>query len=82
MSTAVSSSIAVVASRSLRSDTAAANESQCDLLENIKSQITSLYDNSRILLRDWLLPRCPPIPLVVDNEREAYDRRSKRVLED
>ena len=42
VSTASSSSTAVVASRSLRSDTAAANKIQCDLLENIKSKITSL----------------------------------------
>ena len=82
VSTVSSSSIAVAAPRPLRSATSAANQSQHDLLANIQTKTMGLHDNYQILLRDWLLPRCPPIPFVVDNEREAYDRRSKRVLED
>ena len=82
VSTASSSSTAVVASRSLRSDTAAANEIQCDLLENIKLKITSLHDNYQILLRDWLLPLCPPISLVFDHVQEAYYQKKQRDSED
>ena len=81
VSTASSYSTAIIASRSLRSDTAAANENQCDLLESIKQRITSLYDNSRILLRDWFLPLCPPIPLVVDHVKEAYYQQNQQDLE-
>ena len=82
VSTDSCSSTAGAASRSLRSVTSAVNQSQQIVLNNIKTQITTVHDYNRIVLRDWLLPLCPPLPLVVDHDKEACDRQNKRVLED
>ena len=62
VSTVSSSSIAVAAPRPLRSATSAANQSQHDLLANIQTKTMGLHDNYQILLRDWLLQRCPLFP--------------------
>ena len=81
VSTDSSSSTAGAASRSLRSVTSAVNQSQQIVLDNIKRQITTLHDSNRIVLLDWLLPFCPPIPLVVNHAKEEYDLQNKWDLE-
>jgi hypothetical protein len=81
VSTDSSSCTAGAASRSLRSVTSAVNQSQQIVLDNIKRQITTLHDSNRIVLLDWLLPFCPPIPLEVNHAKEEYDLQNKWDLE-